>query len=236
MRHAAALLLALTSPAWAQNEHGGEGQDARFKVIEYVPGDIVHVTTSPGTLQTLLLAPGDQIKSVIISDPAAYTITVEGSGDSIALKPNSRTSLAMMSVHTELRSYDFELAPGEAGAVSSIVRFSYGPTAKSAMAKPAPPAALASVPETPGVNYRLSGPKELRPFKIGDDGRKTYIAWQDDQPMPAIFAVNAAGKEEMVEGSVRGRPVHHRPDPRATDLPDRPGICERKACHQARAA
>jgi type IV secretion system protein VirB9 len=51
--------------------------------------------------------------------------------------------------------------------------------------------------------YKLSGAVELRPAKISDDGIHTYIAWAPDQALPAVFAVNAMGAEEMVDGYMR---------------------------------
>jgi type IV secretion system protein VirB9 len=54
------------------------------------------------------------------------------------------------------------------------------------------------------TTYRLSGDRALRPIRIGDDGVHTYIEWAEDQPMPAVFAIDARGQEEMVDGYVRG--------------------------------
>jgi type IV secretion system protein VirB9 len=51
--------------------------------------------------------------------------------------------------------------------------------------------------------YKLSGAVELRPAKISDDGTHTYIVWAPDQALPAVFAVNATGTEEMVDGYMR---------------------------------
>jgi len=51
--------------------------------------------------------------------------------------------------------------------------------------------------------YKLSGAIELRPTKISDDGTHTYIVWAPDQALPAVFAVNATGAEEMVDGYMR---------------------------------
>jgi len=52
--------------------------------------------------------------------------------------------------------------------------------------------------------YKLSGAIELRPVRISDDGTHTYIVWAPDQALPAVFAVNAAGSEEIVDGHMRG--------------------------------
>jgi type IV secretion system protein VirB9 len=53
------------------------------------------------------------------------------------------------------------------------------------------------------TGYRLSGEKSLRPSRIGDDGVHTYIEWSEEQALPAVFAVNALGEEEIVDGYMR---------------------------------
>ena len=52
-------------------------------------------------------------------------------------------------------------------------------------------------------NYRISGSKSLRPARISDDGVHTYIEWDEDQALPAVFAISAQGGEEMVDGYMR---------------------------------
>lgn len=51
--------------------------------------------------------------------------------------------------------------------------------------------------------YRLSGEKSLRPVRIGDDGTHMYLEWSEEQALPAVFALNAIGEEEMVDGYMR---------------------------------
>ena len=53
------------------------------------------------------------------------------------------------------------------------------------------------------ASYRLSGEKSLRPVRIGDDGTHVYIEWSEEQALPAVFALNAIGEEEMVDGYMR---------------------------------
>lgn len=52
--------------------------------------------------------------------------------------------------------------------------------------------------------YRLSGAVELRPVQMSDDGVRTYIVWSEQQDLPAVFAINTTGGEEMVDGYMRG--------------------------------
>jgi type IV secretory pathway VirB9-like protein len=55
----------------------------------------------------------------------------------------------------------------------------------------------------PVAAYRLSGEKSLRPVRIGDDGTHMYLEWDEEQALPAVFALNALGEEEMVDGYMR---------------------------------
>ncbi|MGH8337682.1 MAG: TrbG/VirB9 family P-type conjugative transfer protein, partial [Gammaproteobacteria bacterium] len=55
----------------------------------------------------------------------------------------------------------------------------------------------------PAASYRLSGEKSLRPVRIGDDGTHMYLEWSEEQALPAVFALNALGEEEMVDGYMR---------------------------------
>tara|TARA_B100000678_G_scaffold221252_1_gene188622 strand:- start:755 stop:1144 length:390 start_codon:yes stop_codon:yes gene_type:complete len=52
--------------------------------------------------------------------------------------------------------------------------------------------------------YRVRGDREVRPSSIRDDGSKTFIAFAPDQALPAVFSVGATGKEEVVNGYMRG--------------------------------
>ena len=58
-------------------------------------------------------------------------------------------------------------------------------------------------PNAPLASYRMSGEKSLRPSRIGDDGVHMYLEWDEEQALPAVFALNALGEEEMVDGYMR---------------------------------
>ncbi|MCE7798377.1 TrbG/VirB9 family P-type conjugative transfer protein [Sphingobium sufflavum] len=71
----------------------------------------------------------------------------------------------------------------------------------TALAQPLPEAGIAPAVEG---RYKLSGNRELMPSAIGDDGFKTYMQWSPEQPLPAVFSIDALGREEMVNGYMRG--------------------------------
>lgn len=69
---------------------------------------------------------------------------------------------------------------------------------------PAPAAdAIDQQPTPVHTLYRLSGDGSLLPFALSDDGTRTYMQWDKDQALPAVFAINAQGEEESVDGYMR---------------------------------
>lgn len=195
-----ALLAAIWLTAVPAHAQVGD-EDGRYRSITYYPGGLFHISTSTDTQQTILLMSDEQIRSVVVSNPAAFQVNVTG-GTSLTVHATTPTSLAVMNITTNQREYALELAPGGSGSAGLplIVRFNIGEARNSAtMASTfTPPAVLLAQ-----VTYRIKGSKLLRPSSIGDDGRKTYITWGDDQPIPAVFTRGPNGSEEMVDGYFR---------------------------------
>lgn len=193
-----ALAAASMPPAIAQVSTNGVSTDPRFLSVQYSERGVIHLSTAPETIQTVLFAPGEVIRSVLLTNPAAYAVTISGTGDSLALASKGLSVNVVMSVQTALRSYEFELTPGSAASAPNIVRFSYA--GKLAL----PPRPIESIVQTPGITYKISGSTDIRPSLVRDDGDKTYVVWRDDQPIPAVLAIGPGGKEEMVDGYFRG--------------------------------
>ena len=59
-------------------------------------------------------------------------------------------------------------------------------------------------PEEHNRAYLVTGAAGNVPTRVFDDGRMTYFAWGPQASVPAIFAVNAEGKESLVNYEVRG--------------------------------
>lgn len=186
-------VMVAAAPAAAQ-----AADDPRFLTIDYAPGGLFHVQTTPEAVQTVLFAPGERVQSVIVSDPRAYQVGVTTAGDGLTVKANGSSALAVVSVQTVQRAYQLELVSGSTASAPSIVRFNYAAASRPIAAPPA------AVRQIEGFNWRLSGNKILRPTAIRDDGMRTFIEWERGQALPAIFAIGAAGQEEIVEAYVRG--------------------------------
>ena len=49
----------------------------------------------------------------------------------------------------------------------------------------------------------MSGSRTLWPRRISDDGTHTYIDFPVENALPAIYAVDARGRETLVNGGIR---------------------------------
>lgn len=174
-------------------------RDPRIEVLSAGGTGLLGLRTATDVTQTLLFRQGEQIASVILSDPTAFVITVAGSGDSLALRAARPSAYGIMTVRTNMRTYEFDMLAGASGSIPAVIRLADEPRYHPASAPPT------MAPDTgERFSYRLSGNKTLRPEAISDDGNKTYIEWGRDQAMPATFALGPTGGEQMVDGYMRG--------------------------------
>jgi type IV secretion system protein VirB9 len=49
----------------------------------------------------------------------------------------------------------------------------------------------------------MSGSRALWPARISDDGKRTLIDWPRDTPIPAVYTLDAQGRESLVNGAMR---------------------------------
>lgn len=193
------LVLALAmaaAPASAQiRPEAGRG-DPRIQSVEYDSDQVVQIQAAPGYQVTLELGSDEQIENVAVGDSGAWQVTANRIGSRIFIKPLQASVSTNMTVVTNVRTYAFELVPlgGPSPDMAYTIRFRY----------PAP-AGLASAEAEVIVEgrYRLSGERTLRPSRISDDGRHTYIEFPRDHAIPAIYAVDDRGQESLVNGMMR---------------------------------
>jgi type IV secretion system protein VirB9 len=120
-----------------------------------------------------------------------------------------------MTVVTNLRRYAFQLTAAEAEGPNDPniifdVRFIY-PDEPHTIIEVAPPPAPVPAPASPppveklNFAYDSSGSKGISPLRVFDDGTATYFQFPDQMETPAIFALDSAGHESLVNFQVRGR-------------------------------
>lgn len=193
----AAAMAAVTSPLTAQVRPEPGPGDPRIQSIEFKPDTVFQLQGAPGYAVTVELSPDEQVENVAVGDSNAWQVTANHRGDLLFVKTLQAVP-TNMTVVTNVRFYNFELVPASPEQIAYTVRFHY----------PAPSdSATASADDAPSANgqgrYKLGGDKALRPSAISDDGRHTYISWPRDRSLPAVYALNEAGKETLVNGMMR---------------------------------
>lgn len=56
-------------------------------------------------------------------------------------------------------------------------------------------------------DYWMAGSDEISPTAARDDGRFTYLAFSNNRDMPAVYSVDAAGKEALINTHVEGNTI-----------------------------
>ncbi len=194
-----ALLAALPAPPLAAQVQPQAGPaDPRIQTVAYHPDQIVLLQGAPGYQVTVEFGPDEAIESVAVGDSAAWQVTPNRRGDYLFVKPVRPGIATNMTVVTSVRTYLFELQPlfDASSQMAYTVRFSYPGGEPDSVADEAP------AEEVRGT-YRLSGDRQLRPSRIGDDGRHTYIEWPRDRALPAVYALDSEGRESLVNGAMR---------------------------------
>ena len=104
-----------------------------------------------------------------------------------------------MDVRTDQRNYLFSLSAMQSGPTISVVRIGNPTPMRLPIMSTASPIAA----EERTAMWKLSGSKELLPASIRDDGTHVYIQWGATQAIPAVFAIERRGSEEMVNDYMR---------------------------------
>lgn len=155
--------------------------DQRIAMVDYKAGQVVPLRSAIGNNLAIIFAPGEKIMSVEAEDPGAIELSGMEGSDSLFIKVLREPTSPLIGVKTDKREYNFSLKLGSPANIQYVVQFNPGKTA----------------------TYKISGDKELRPSRVSDDGVHTYLEWTEEQSLPAVFAVNSVGEEEMVDGYMR---------------------------------
>ena len=202
MRRALLFLVLFSMPgaAEAQVRPIPSGFDPRIQAIAWSLDEVVRISVAFSSPTTIEFGRDETVTSVTVSDTSAWQISVSRDAGSLLVRVLRPGAISTMTVRSDRRTYSIELEAREGPGTASVVRYIYP---SDYAAKPTlgqtPPGAAAAI-----ERYRLKGDRALRPDWIGDDGQKTYIRWNEDRPLPAIFAIDSTGREMTVDGQMRG--------------------------------
>lgn len=200
-------------------------RDARVRTVIYDPVNVVKINGVIRASTQVLFAEDEEIAHVAIGDAISWEIAP--AGNILFLKPREKhppTNLQVVTTRRDgrKRSYQFELSISEGPLIESyfVVRFSY-PT-DEAEARRLDAAAKRSAVEAGAVDQTLglsdaSGPRNwrysaqgspaLEPDGVYDDGRETYLRFEGNREIPAVYLVASDGTESLVPKDVRGELV-----------------------------
>lgn len=206
----AALLLALTSPALAE--------DSRLVTRAYDANEVVRIEGRLGVQAVIGFAENEHIENVAVGDAEKWQITPNKRANLLFVKPlaaNARTNLTVVS---DRHTYFFDLIASARGKPVYMLRFTYPEDEQLAAKEAAAPAgltdaeraALAAAPTDPAMlNFAWDkrGAQKLIPARVYDDGQATYLLWGERQEVPAILVKNEKGEEGPVNYAVRGATI-----------------------------
>lgn len=185
-------------PAGAETGPRSIGADPRIKQYTYSATTVYRLDVAMKIITSIEFAPGESIDSVLMGDSESWEVIRLQSGNVLAVKPLIAGARTNMTLYTSQRSYTFELraAPASAGSASLNYRIGFR-YPEQERAKVTRARAEAARPRDP--NYYVAGPKTAwRPVAVYDDGRVTTFQFPPDAPRPAIFRVDAQGRESIV--------------------------------------
>lgn len=193
MRCLALAALLLCAPVAGQVRPVPSGTDPMHHSVTYAEGQTVILEAAPGFQLTVEFDKGEQIRSAAAGDGASWQVSAPERSSQFFVRPNPGAAPTNLTVVTNRHSYYFLLVPAAqmtAGTALSV-RFKY-PHQQASVPKLDEPAAK------PSGSYRLKGAAAIRPSLIWDDGEKTFMDWPEGIEAPAIFTIDSAGNESLV--------------------------------------
>lgn len=204
-----AFALAGSSAFALETPQGGE-HDQRVKFINYNPSEVVELVGHYGFSTHIQFSPSEAVQQIAMGDTEAWNVAPVK--NHIFIKPIGDEATTNMTVITSRRVYNFELSAhwSQNGAhphpndMFWQINFRYPEDIAARQAAEAEAQALQArlnqsvEPEPINWNYWAKGSPEVTPSKVFDDGRFTYLHFDGNSEMPAIYTVNPDGSESLV--------------------------------------
>lgn len=190
MKWLALIALLLPGAVLGQVRPVVSGSDPMHKSVAYADNQTVILEVAPGFQLTVELDGSERIKSAAAGDSASWRISAPVRSSQFFVRPNLGAAPTNLTVVTDRHSYYFLLvaSPHMTASNALSVRFTYSQQV-----------AVAQQPAKQILGaYKVSGAAPIRPSLIWDDGEKTFLDWPEDVEAPAIFAIDAAGQESLV--------------------------------------
>jgi type IV secretion system protein VirB9 len=179
--------------------------DKRLGVMVYNPYDVHKFTGYYSYQSSIVFAEGETIETMSMGDSTAWQMVPNG--NRLFLKPIDQDATTNLTIITNMRVYYFELHAEEAKNINQrglmfAVRFLYPDEdgtpyeSSTALNVAAPDLSDKSLYN---FEYTISGPSNIAPLRIFDDGKFTYFEFSNKAAeLPAIFYVTQNGAEGLI--------------------------------------
>lgn len=196
--------------------------DMRIQYVNHNPYDVVVVRAKVGYATLLQLEEGETVdvanpvnEGLVTGYGKAWGFSVRGNNIFFKpTKPQPSTNLLMVSNKKRRYSLDLKMS-NQNHPPTFVLEFRYPREARkrqqAEMSKQADAAAVLRAAEAKNPirgdynrNYWGRGQKSLAPTEMYDNGRFTYLRYDDAKDLPAVFRVKADGTEAAVNSHVEG--------------------------------
>ena len=197
--------------------------DPRLGERMYDPDEVILVQGKTDVQAMIQFGDDEAIENVAIGDSAAWQVSPNQRANLLFVKPLEPSAKTNMTVVTNRHTYLFDLVASPRAKPLYVLRFLYpepppeeqdeqlaesAPAAPNSLELAAAQDPLAVVdPAMLNFKWVAQGERSLQPDEVFDDGRSTYLRWEQDRPVPAILIENYEGDEGPVNSSVRGDTV-----------------------------
>jgi type IV secretion system protein VirB9 len=187
--------------------------NSHIRTIAYSPNEIHHYVGFYGYAASIVFEDGEEIVTIAMGDPQAWQLNPIG--NRLFIKPIKENAATNALIRTNKRQYHFILNTREAASPydkdlvfetrfvysgSVITNFSGGGENSSYIPD------LTEDYEKLNFDYLLSGNNRIKPIRVFDDGKFTYIQFHPKSTtMPAVFLVEEDGYESLVNVRTVGK-------------------------------
>lgn len=202
------LTLAMGGVAVAEQQPAASKHDGRIRFVSYNNADVVKVDTLAGVATLIQLEEGETYVTHAFGDAEAWSFAMEK--HHVFIKPRADRADTNLILVTDRRTYNFNLVYHKAAPAPVVFQltFHYPDTAAkkaAARSKQATVEAAMRAPHGPvTTDYTMAGDRSIAPLNVWDDSRFTYFKFPGNRDMPAIYMVDADGREAIVNRSVEG--------------------------------
>jgi len=204
--------------------------DARVRVVDYNPWNVIKLSTFYGVSTHVQFAEGETIKDVAVGDDQAWKVVPRG--NHLFIKPTAVEADTNVTIVTDKRTYQFALvvqphpikdakAWTDPNLIFSLT-FRYPDEEAAKLAANEKKAAQQRIDDKvhaklaasvgkkdadKNYNYWAAGSTEISPTAAYDDGRFIFLEFSNNRDMPAIYEVDKEGNEALINTNVIGNTI-----------------------------